>query len=239
MSQLGERFSNRNEARKKRAEMQEKAEAQKRIAEQGRAQRMKQVKDVEATAERQPAVRRTGVMADKDDPKPSHLNTGHRPESGIVKPRHPLAQSDVNHMTTANPARQTASIEQPQKHQNLNPSAAKNHFAQAIAAYQAQLPTPHAPVVPQRPVPTTAKAPPAQSAVHTNLSAPNTIKAAPPHKPILPQTIAPLIVPEADGDPAGQHQNSDTSFESLTDMEGLFDAGGEEVDALFRACDGF
>ena len=43
---------------------------------------------------------------------------------------------------------------------------------------------------------------------------------------------------EADND-IGQHHKSDTSFESLNDMEGLFSGGGEEVEALFRACDGF
>lgn len=242
MSQLGERFSNRNEARKRRAEMQDRLEAQKRATGVGRAQGVKQVQGAQkVAADRHVAVRQVDQIPSKDDAKRSCVATDHKTESPIVKPRHPLAQSDVNHMTsTANPARETLSVG-PSKHQNPEHTIVhklpSNHLAQAIAVHQARTGSTHAPMAPNIDKVLQAKQP--VYTVHQSATS-HTIKTTsiPIQKPSLAQAVQPVVVSEAENE-TGPHQNSDTSFESLTDMDGLFDAGGEEVEALFRACDGF
>lgn len=243
MSQLGERFSNRNEARKRRAEAQERAEAQKRAA--GVAN-MKQGKDVmtrpqAVSAGPHMAVRQAELTATKDVGRQSTAQGSHTVDSGNVKSRHPLAQSDVNHIyNPANASRQTASVGNPQKDQHQNTSAPKYHLAKAIAVHQALQATSHlAFSVPQRAVPLANEAPQALPTLYKHQSATTVTKPTSLSNSTLDKPAPPVIATEADTDTAGAHQNSDTSFDSLTDMDGLFDAGGEEVEALFRACDGF
>lgn len=216
--------------------MQDRVEAQKRAAQGTKQGQGSQT----ISAERRATVRQIDQQSARDDTMRSCVITSHKTDNSGVKPRHPLAQSDVNHIANqVIPAHQTASVGPP-KHQNpQNTSVQKlpsNYLAQAIAVCQAKSGPTHAPIAP-----ITIKAVQAKQPVSIHQSATSHIRKTTSlqiQNPILAQPVQPAIVSEADNE-TGHHQNSDTSFESLTDMDGLFDAGGEEVEALFRACDGF
>lgn len=267
MTQLGERFSNRNEARKRRAEMQDKLAHQKRQAEAGRLQRVRQEAEererlrskqghtLGSESQRRPqamavqqqfTVQQTEPRCGKDDSTRSGANAHDKADVKIIKPRHPLAPSDVNHMTnTVNPLPcPTASVGLQKYHNPENTSSSKRppaHLGRTIAPPDARPPAFHlVPPVASHTTTTTHKAYQGQLSVQSTVAAATSRTTATISKQhvTLAQTDHPVIISEPDTD-TGHHQHSDTSFDSLTDMDGLFSAGGEEVEALFRACDGF
>ncbi|KAJ9099227.1 hypothetical protein QFC21_004107 [Naganishia friedmannii] len=267
MTQLGERFSRRNEARKKRAEMHEKLTSGK---EQMNTSRMQQlgaqvgngrVQQGDVTAQylrKPPPFDQQNQPLTKQFLEPP-LSREHIPDIKIIsgsssghpaeKQRHPLARGDTNtnqHMNAATSAMRPTDTLSAQKRQKIGQSSfaetgAIKSMQKGIAIQQNSIHyirQEH--VMQQQPLPVKST-----SKIHAmNRSAIPANQVTPAFRQqaliSLPRPIAveAPAVAEADND-IGQHHKSDTSFDSLNDMDGLFSGGGEEVEALFRACDGF
>lgn len=265
MTQLGERFSRRNEARKKRAEMQEKVTSGK---EQMDASRMQQTgkenrngyrhqEDVRAPQLRKPsAFNQINQPLTKQFLEP-HSSRQHIPSikvtSGSVTEvqqqphRHPLANEDANRHTntTISTMRSTETLSA-QKRQKIGQSSFNavgetNSMQKATVVQQNSVQYAHqAQAIQYQPF-TGKSANPSNSINRPTIPAHHLTTGFRQQAPVSlpkPITVDSPAVAEADND-IGQHHKSDTSFESLNDMDGLFSGGGEEVEALFRACDGF
>lgn len=239
MTQLGERFSHRNEARKRRAEMQGRVTLQNQQMEAMRVERARREAEERERAGAQPVPRVpvdavqgrpqsvvstnqpaiAGNQAREHDAKRRAVEVSH---ASMARPRHPLAQSDVNRtlvLVDQSPSKLVPVSHPPQHLQPQRTSVfgkTTNVFAR-IGPVSVSRPPPH-----QQP----QKAISRPTAVH------------PGHKPVATQPVPPVVATEPESE-TGNHPTSDTSFESMNDMDGLFNAGGEEVEALFRACDGF
>lgn len=249
MSQLGERFSHRNEARKRRAEMQEKVNLQNQQLEAARVERAR--RDAEerrrihldhgpstvgsavqgrpqSTVVPKQAVPQRNFQSTEHDAKRRAVEA--HPQALQVRPRHPLAQSDVNQRPNqVNLPPKTVPAGRPPQNQQPQiipgPIKANNIFAKVANQVHQES------VQPPRP-----QARPGYQA-HTS-AVPSSTRPTINQPAPKPAAAPPAVVAEPDNEP-GNHQNSDTSFESMTDMEGLFNEGGEEVEALLKACDGF
>ncbi|GHJ90343.1 hypothetical protein NliqN6_6745 [Naganishia liquefaciens] len=249
MTQLGERFSHRNEARKRRAEMQEKVTLQNQQIELMRLERAKREAE---ERERAHALRDTGSTMGPLQRQPQAAVTTGLPGTNVnqagqpdakrravevpsTRPRHPLAQSDVNRtyvLANQLPAK-SAPVTRPPPQQQLQktsmPIRSTNSLARIAQEHQPQVDPP----VARMQVHSTYQGHPVDVATSTRPTAHQPTRQSP-----IVQPVAPIVDIEPEPE-TGNHPTSDTSFESLNDMDGLFNAGGEEVEALFRACDGF
>lgn len=249
MTQLGERFSHRNEARKRRAEMQEKVTLQNQQMEAMRMQRARREAEERErmTVQSVPVQERSQstVLPRQSVPHRDHLPTEHEgkrrvvethPQASVAKTRHPLAQSDVNQTTVHDnhlPPK-SATVRRSPQYQQQNPTGPTKgtdiYMQLRDRVEQQQM---------QQPVPAASRAQVHPAHQHYQATVPTlTLPTVQPAQKTTAPAVPPVVVTEPETE-TGNHPTSDTSFESMADMDGLFTAGGEEVEALFRACDGF
>lgn len=252
MTQLGERFSHRNEARKRRAEMQERVTLHNQQMEAMRVERARRGAEERETADMQPvsrapfgAIQRrmqgvvsanqpamAGNQAREYDAKRRAVDVSHVP---MDRPRHPLAQSDVNRTLILADQLPSKSVPVTHPPQHLQPQRTSvfgkttNAFARIADKLPPQVAPPGVGVQVNSPHQ-------GRPAIVPAFSRPTAVY--PGHKPVVAQPVPPVIATEPESE-TGNHPTSDTSFESMNDMDSLFNAGGDEVEALFRACDGF